>query len=398
MNSTDQQSNDSSSADKSGSASQRLLSLDVFRGLTILAMILVNNPGSWSNLYGPVAHAPWHGWTPTDLIFPFFLFIVGTSLAYSLRRFVADGQIDQTVYWRIFRRTFLLILLGLLLNFSGEIFRYLLGQSEAIDLSNLRVPGVLQRIALVYCAASLIVLHLNRRAQVVLAVVLLLGYWGLCGWMPNPDDYQQNLTNTGNFQRIFDQAVFGANHLYTQGRSEPTDPEGLLSTLPAVVTTLLGYWTGLLIQRGSPNRRTVGMLVAGGLVCAAVGLAWDLAFPINKKLWTSSYVMLSGGLAMISLAVCLWLFDVAGWRRLARPFQIVGVNAIAVFVASGLMGRFLVTYQVGEVSLKAWLYSNLFADHLADPRLASLAYAASVVAFWWLILWALAARGWSIRV
>ncbi len=385
-------------APASAGASPRLLSLDVFRGLTILGMILVNNPGNWGTIYGPLEHAPWFGWTPTDLVFPFFLFIVGTSLAYSLRRFVHGAEISSSVYWRIVRRTIVLILLGWGMGMSYRLFSYLFGDAASISFSNLRYPGVLVRIALVYFAASLVVLHLGVRTQVALATVLLLGYWALLGWLPNPHDSSANLSSESNVVRAVDLAVLGKNHMYTRATTEKTDPEGLLSTLPAIVTTIFGYWTGLLIQRKGVNVRTVVLLVGLGLACFAVGWGWGIWFPISKKLWTSSFVLLTAGLAMVALALCLLVCDIWGWRRLARPFEIVGINAIFVFVASGLVAQLLGILKIGGVNAHAWIYSRLFTSWIADPKLASLAFALATVAFWWLILWGMSRRGWSVRV
>lgn len=379
-------------------ASGRLLSLDAFRGLTILGMILVNNPGDWGQMYWPLGHAKWFGWTPTDLVFPFFLFIVGMSLAYSLRKYVHGAEIDAAVYWRIVRRTIVLMLLGWGMGVSSRVFNYLWGDAESVSFENLRYPGVLVRIALVYFAASFIVLFLGLRAQIVLAVALLLGYWALLGWLPDPHNYESNLSPAGNVVRIVDHALIGENHTYTRGRSEKTDPEGLLSTLPAIVTALFGYWTGLLIQRRGANTNTVVLMIVAGLAIFAAGLIWGHWFPISKKLWTSSFVLLTAGLAMVVLAGCLLKFDVWGWRRLARPFEIVGVNAIFVFVASGLVAQLLGILEVDGMSLHGWLYSKLFTSWIMDPRLASLAYALATVTFWWLILWAMSRRGWSVRV
>jgi predicted acyltransferase len=377
---------------------QRLLSLDAFRGLTILAMILVNNPGAWSHMYWPLGHAAWFGWTPTDLIFPFFLFIVGTSLAYSLRKYREGSAVAPAVYWRIARRTATLVLLGWGTGVFAKLCDMWFGGATAIDLSTLRLPGVLVRIAIVYFAASLIVLHVPVRGQVVLGAALLLGYWALLAWTPDPQDYRANLTPEGNVVRVVDRAVLGDSHLYTQGLKEKTDPEGLLSSLPAIVTTLLGYWTGIVIQRRGVNWRTVALVAACGAACAGIGLAWDAALPIGKKLWTSSFVMLSGGLAMIGLATCMGLFDVGGWRRLARPLEIVGVNAIFVFVASGLTSILLSKTQVYGLSTHQWLYQKGFAEHLANPNAASLAMALSTVAFWWLVLWIMSLFKLSVRV
>jgi predicted acyltransferase len=311
---------------------RRLLSLDVFRGATILAMILVNNPGR-EPVYWPLDHAEWHGWTPTDLIFPFFLFIVGAALAYSLRKYRDGGEIQPAVYWRILRRTALLIFLGWMPSLLLKSIAAYHGQT--FDLSNLRIFGVLVRIALVYFLTSLIVLNFPIWAQADRAVIILLGYWVALAVLPNPYAYTANLSHKGNIVGAFDRSTIGTKHMWS---GDPvTDPEGLLSTFPAIVTALIGYWSGLFIQRGGLNYRTVALLAALGLAIAAIGQLWHFTFPINKKLWTSSFVLLSGGLAMVVLAACLTVFDIWNWRRLARPFEIVGINAIFVFVGSGLL-------------------------------------------------------------
>jgi predicted acyltransferase len=383
----------------------RLLSLDVFRGATILGMILVNNPGQWGeeHQYGPLRHADWHGWTPTDLIFPFFLFIVGTSLAYSLRKYRDGTQINSAVYWRIVRRTLLLIFLGWL---PGLLFRgigYFNGNATALDLSTFRIYGVLVRIALVYFCASMIVLHIPLRGQLALGLLLLIGYWMLLAWHPHHDDYAGNLSNEGNVVGLVDRSTIGPPHMYTYDAkthklAEPTDPEGLLSTFPAVVTALLGYWTGLFIQLRGVNFRTVVLLAAWGLALAVLGQGWDYSFPINKKLWTSSYVLLTGGLAMIVLAGCLLKFDIWNWRRIGRAFEIVGINAIFLFVASGLVATALNRINIGSQSAHEWIYHSLFTAHIHDPKLASLGYALLTVAFWWFVCWVMSRLGWSIRV
>jgi predicted acyltransferase len=391
---------DAVTADAPTKLSNRLLALDVFRGLTILAMILVNNPGHWGEKYQywPLGHATWHGWTPTDLIFPFFLFIVGTSLAYSFRKYREGGAIDPTVYMRIVRRTALLIFLGWLPSLHLRAIDYFHDAASSFHLDTLRLPGVLVRIALVYFIVSLIVLHLGVRTQAVLAAVILLGYWALLAWLPDSSNYQSNLSPDGNLVRAVDLKLIGPNHMYTRAQSEKTDPEGLLSTLPAVATALFGYWTGLFIQRRGVSGRTIAMLFIIGLACAALGQVWHFLFPINKKIWTSSFVLLTAGLAMAVLAGCLLKFDLWGWRRLARPFEIVGVNAIFVFVASGLLAIWLGRWKIGDVSAHDWLYNSLITSWIADPKLASLCYALGIVAFWWLVLWLMAKLGWSIRV
>jgi predicted acyltransferase len=381
----------------------RLLSLDAFRGLTILAMILVNNPGRWGEQYWPLAHAPWHGWTPTDLIFPFFLFIVGTSLAYSLRKYRDGQRVEAAVYWRIARRTLILIFLGILPGILVRLADYLFGDASTLNFSTLRLPGVLQRIAVVYFIVSLIAIHFPLRAQAAIATVLLLGYWALMAILPHPGDYERNLSPDGNVAGLVDRAVFTPPHMYTYDSEtgtldEQTEPEGILSTFPAIVTTLLGYWTGLAIQRRGLNSETVLLLLACGAICAVAGIAWGLVFPINKKIWTSSFVLLTGGLAMQFLAVCILVFDVWDRWRLARPFEVVGVNAIFVFVASGLGAILLNNIPVGSGSAREWVYAALFESWIAYPKLASLGYALAVVAIWWLVCWIMWRLGVAIRV
>jgi predicted acyltransferase len=389
----------SNETDKFGQP-QRLLSLDAFRGITILAMILVNNPGSWGKdmRYAPLDHAAWHGWTPTDLIFPFFLFIIGTSLAYSLRKSRELGGATPEVYARIVRRTCILFLLGLGMAFFGHAWDYLSGKKDSLELETLRYLGVLQRIALVYFFASLIVLKLSIRSQVALSITILLGYWALMAWLPNPDNYATNLSAEGNIVRVVDLKVLGAGHLYTQATTEKTEPEGLVSTPSSIVIALFGYWAGLIIQRRGATMQTVCLLIAAGAAIAAVGLAWGEVFPINKKIWTSSFCVLTSGLASIGLGLCLAVFDVGGFRRLARPFEIVGVNAITVYVGAGLMARVLNATHVGDLTTQQWIYKHLFTDHIADPKLASLGFALLFVAVWWLVAWAMSRRGWMLRV
>ncbi|MEX2171926.1 MAG: heparan-alpha-glucosaminide N-acetyltransferase domain-containing protein [Pirellulales bacterium] len=370
----------------------RLVSLDVFRGITILAMILVNNPGDGDHVWWPLGHAEWNGWTPTDLVFPSFLFIVGTAMAYSLRKYRAGTIVDAAVYWRIFRRTAVLFLLGLVLNGSGMLF------SGQLDFSTLRILGVLQRIALVYCAASLLVLHTSVRTQLIVAAALLLGYWGLLAQLPRDVSPKGRMSNTQNIVREVDVAVLGKDHMYTQATTQPTEPEGLLSTLPAIVTALLGYWSGLLIQRHAGVGKPVVQLLLGGAVLVAIALLWNESFPINKKLWTSSFVLLTGGCSMIAFAACLFAFDGLGLKRLARPFEIVGINAIFVYVGAVLLSRLIAVTSIGDLTTKDWIYKELFTSWIDSPVVASHTFAAAMVAFWWIILWLMSRKGWSIRV
>lgn len=390
----------------------RLLSLDVMRGLTILAMILVNNPGSWGALYWPVGHADWHGWTPTDLIFPFFLFMVGVAMAYSFAKYTdGDGQATGAVWLRILRRVALLIGLGLALNASGRLIGVPFGLRESWDWDTLRWPGVLQRIGLAYLGASLVVLLLGWRGRVAAAVALLTLYTALLTAFPTTVPSAERLAQEGNIVREVDLALIGRPHMWS---ARPTDPEGLLSTLPSIVTVLIGYGVGRWLKGTPVTPASAGKLLAAGLLVALTGEAWNAGphpgwgMPINKALWTPSFVLLAGGLGMVVLACCLFVFDLAGRgsrgvQRVATAFQMVGVNAIFVFVASGFVARAMGLFRVGDTSVKGWIYEKLFVGPLGsiglqDPRLSSIAFAAWFVGCWWLVLWLMWRRNWSIRV
>jgi predicted acyltransferase len=277
-----------------------------------------------------------------------------------------------------------------------------------MDLENLRLPGVLVRIGLVYFCTSMIVLHVPLRAQFALGIAILLGYWGMLAWLPYASSYEVNLSRDGNVVGLVDRTLLGLNHMYRHGGN--TDPEGLLSTLPAVVTALMGYWTGLFIQRRGMNYRMVVTLAALGLLIAAIGQGWHFAFPINKKIWTSPFVLLTGGLAMAVLAGCLLKFDLWGWRRMGNALAIVGVNAILVFVGSGLLSVTLGRWHIGGVSAHDWLLDHITTDFalplssalgwswMADAKFSSLMYSLVNVAFWWAVCWILAKLDWQLKV
>lgn len=345
----------------------RLVSLDAFRGLTVVAMVLVNNPGSWNHVYAPLRHASWHGWTPTDLIFPFFLFIVGVALTLSRR----------TRWPAVLRRALLLVGLGLFM--AGF---------PTFPLQTLRWPGVLQRIGACYLAAWVLQRRLRTPALALVTAGLLGGYWALLALVPVPDGAPPNLEPGTNLAAWVDRATM-AGHLWS--RTKTWDPEGLLSTLPALASTLLGVLAGRHLARAAPGSRTARRLAWSGCALALTGLAWGRVFPINKSLWTSSYVLWSGGLALAAFAGCYWLADVRGRRAWARPFVTFGVNAILVFVASGLLAKLLARTHVGASSLQAALHAALFASWL-PPAPASLAFALANVAGWYVVLRALERR------
>jgi predicted acyltransferase len=354
----------------------RLVSLDAFRGLTVAAMVLVNNPGTWRAVYPPLRHAEWHGWTPTDLVFPFFLFIVGVAIPLALGRRLAAGQRRGEVAAKIVRRSAIIFALGLLLH-----------AVPSFDLAALRIPGVLQRIAVCYLVAALLFLWTGWRLQAAAAVALLVGYWAVMMLVPAPGFGAGRLDPEGNLAAYVDRAVFGP-HLWRAARVY--DPEGLLSTLPAVATTLIGVLAGqwLKVRR---KRATPGLLL-GGLVGLVVGEVWNLAFPINKALWTSSYAVFTAGAALVTLAACYWLVEARGQRGWTRPFAVLGVNALALFFLSTLVARLLLTLKVtgpaGRVSLHAWLFDRLFAPW-ASPVNASLAFALAYLGLWLGVMWLL---------
>ena len=365
------------SAPVSGPAASRLVSLDAFRGVTIAGMLLVNNPGTWSAIHPPLRHAEWHGWTPTDLIFPFFLFIVGVSMTLSFARLRERGSSRGQILRKSGQRAAILFGLGLLLH----------GFPNYLDLSTLRIPGVLQRIALAYIAATAIVLYVRPRAQWVAAAAILLGYWALMTLVPVPGSGAGALEPGRDLGAWIDRAVFTENHLWAYSRT--WDPEGLLSTLPAVATVLTGVFAGRWLRSGRPPAETaVGLFLAGNAALLA-GVVWGAAFPINKNLWTSSYVLFTSGMACHFLAVCYWLVDVRGHRRAALPFVVFGTNAIAAFFLSSLLARVLNLIQVagpdGPVALKVRIYAALFAP-LGSPMNASLAFAIVYVLFWMAVM------------
>jgi predicted acyltransferase len=355
-----------------GGASNRMLSLDVFRGMTIAGMILVNNPGDWGFIYAPLEHASWHGWTPTDLVFPFFLFIVGVSITLALSRRAETAGSKRDLYVKILRRSLIIFALGLFL-----------GGFPSFDLSTIRIPGVLQRIAVCYLVASVIFLNTDWRKQLYVAAALLLGYWALMTLVPVPGFGAGVLdSKEGNLAAYVDRAVFGP-HVWRFAKVY--DPEGLLSTLPAIATTLAGVLTGhLLRSRREPFEKVAAMFVAGA-ACAVAGWAWNYWFPINKALWTSSYVLFTAGLALELLAVCYWLVDVKGYRRWALPFVVFGTNALILYFLAELCANLISIisfHRAGvAVPLQTLLYDGLFASWLA-PKNASLAYAVCTVLFW----------------
>ncbi len=447
---------------------ERLVSLDVFRGMTIAGMVLVNNPGTWVSIYGPLKHAEWHGITPTDYVFPFFLFIVGVAIPMALSKRVSEG-VGRDVYWKIITRTAKIFSLGLLmsmipffvfgetglpqilkltimLGFSAALFLYLADKKKSAaivtgisalvvlifwiagtefvwyNFSTMRIPGVLQRIAVCYLFVSFIYLHTSWKQQTLIGIALLLIYWLLMTVVPVPGCEVSSIDSKAcNPAAFLDRVILGVDHMWRGGKV--FDPEGILSTIPAIVTTISGVLTGTWLSRSEPSASAGGILLTqgpslanangssvnkavglffAGTILLAVGWTWSLVFPLNKSLWTSSYVVYTTSLALLTLASCYFLIDIKGYKRWAKPFVVFGVNALALFVFSGIMARMLGVVKVAgsdgqEISLQQWLFQTFFLSW-AEPINASLAYALSFILFWLFLMWLLYRRRMYIKV
>jgi predicted acyltransferase len=370
------------------SLSGRMLSLDVFRGITIAGMILVNNPGTWNSIYWPLEHAEWDGWTPTDLIFPFFLFIVGISITLAFARRVETGSDERALTLKVVKRAAIIFGLGLFLN--G--FPY-------FHLTEIRIAGVLQRIAVCYLVASLIFLKTRWRAQAITAAALLLLYWVLMTVVPVFIFGASDLSKEGNLAAHVDRWLLG-KHIWKGG--VVYDPEGLLSTIPAIATTLCGVLTGHWLRSRRTQFEKVGGMFFVGACAITIGWVWHFWFPVNKSLWTSSYVVLTAGMALQLLAICYWLVDIKGYRAWAKPFIIFGVNALALFVFSGLLARLMGLIKIPRgdgpsLALQPYIYKTLFASWAA-PLDASLLYAIVYIFFWLLLMWLLYRKNIFIKV
>lgn len=369
----------------------RLLSLDVFRGATIAGMMLVNNPGDWGHVYAPLLHAKWHGWTFTDLIFPFFLWIVGVAMTLSFAKRVERGDSKQKLFLHALRRAAIIFGLGLFLN--G--FPY-------FDLSIIRIPGVLQRIAVCYLVGSVIFLYSSFRWQLVWTFVLLAVYWLLVALVPVPGYGAGILELQGNLAWYVDSHVL-AGHTWRGAPLAGFDPEGIVSTLPAISTLLFGILTGHMLRMSRSHEEKTAWMFVVACVLLFAGVVMDNWLPINKNIWTSSYSVFMAGMALLVFAWCYWIIDVKGYRRGSGPFAIYGLNAITVFVLAGLIGRLMGIIHVGTsddgkaVSLKAWVYSTLFQP-LADPYLASLLFALAFVVFLYGIAYVMYRKKWILKV
>ena len=351
----------------------RLVSIDAFRGLTVAAMILVNNPGSWSFVYAPLRHADWHGWTPTDLIFPFFLFIVGMSLALSYSRRKEEGRPAGSLYAKIVRRSAAIFLLGLVLHLFPRF-----------HFATMRIPGVLQRIAVCFLFGALIYLNTKVKSRILISAGILIGYWALLTFVPVPGYGPGVLDLKGNLCGFVDLKLL-AGHIY----KPDFDPEGLLSTLPAIVTVLLGTLAGDGLRRPKTNVRKLTGMIAAGIVLTAAGLLLHPLFPINKQLWTSTFVIFSAGMALLAFGVCFLLIEIWNLRKWAAPFLIFGTNAIAVFAGSTFMVKVLMMIRIADggtmVNPMGYVYAHVLSP-LAGPYLGSLVFPILLILLWMLII------------
>lgn len=442
-------------------ANSRLISLDVFRGMTIAGMVLVNNPGTWSHIYDPLEHASWHGLTPTDWIFPFFLFIVGVAIPIALGKRLAEG-VTRKVYTKIVSRSAMIFALGLsmsvipffqfaatnapdwlkmliwlattggllfllLRNFKvagiligisvvGVIGLNLVGYNVVpYNFGTMRIPGVLQRIAVCYLIVSVIFLHTNWKQQIYIAGGILLGYWAVMTLIPVPGCEISTIDDKAcNLAAWLDRTILTEDHIWRSAKV--FDPEGILSTLPAIATTIAGVLTGTWLTKRpadpgpsesggiarEDNLNKVSGLSFFGAVLLGAGYVWNSYFPFNKALWTSSYVLVTAGLALLTLGACYWLIDIKGYKAWAKPFVIFGMNALPLFVFSGIFARMIGAYRVSgadgqPVAVQKWVFDNIFMS-IAQPVDASLLYAICFILVWLFLMWLLYRKNIYIKV
>ncbi len=381
---------------------QRYYSLDVFRGATVALMILVNNPGSWGHIFSPLAHASWHGCTPTDLVFPFFLFAVGNAMSFVMPK-LQQGN-DSAFWGKVIQRTIMIFGIGLFLNGSPFV-----KFSEDVLVwkpwENVRILGVLQRIALCYFFASVIIYYGKSRMALFIGMMILVIYWVLTFSLGVPG-HMYSLS--GYFGNAMDQQILGLTHIY-KGEGVPFDPEGLTSTLPAIVQVIFGYLVGEYIQLKGKNFDMLAQLLLTGVVLVLVGYIWDFSFPINKKIWTSSYVFYTTGLAMITLGMFIYLLEFKEAKgRWSQFFDVFGKNPLFIFVLSGFLPRVLALLrwvdhvdEKGEkvyTSALPWFYEHVCKNIATDLRIGSLLYALCMIAFMGLLAYILDKKKIYIKV
>jgi len=356
-------------------ATKRLMALDIMRGLTIALMIMVNTPGSWSYVYPPLLHSKWNGCTPTDLVFPFFLFIVGVSMWYAFKKF--DKGITKKSLYKVLKRSSIMFLLGVFLNAFPKF-----------DFENLRYLGVLQRIAIAYLIGALLCMQFNYKQLLFIFIGILVSYWGLLFFGSADEPFELS----SNVVLKVDLLLFCENHIY-HGFGIPFDPEGLLSSIPSVATLLLGYFSGRIIELGNDTMNAVKKLLVYGALTVFIGYTWSFLFPINKALWSSTYVLYTGGLAMVFLAFLLWVIDVNGFKKWASPFIHFGTNPLAIYMFSGIYVSLIlflnITNSEGNLaSVYDYLYSDVFVP-IGGNMNGSLLFAIAHIIFFWLITYVL---------
>ena len=401
---------------------QRYYSLDVFRGATVALMILVNNAGNWNHIFPPLEHAFWHGCTPTDLVFPFFLFAVGNAMAFVMPRLREAGP---AVFWRkIGKRSLLIFAIGFFLNWfpflqwGGDKLQFYHWVNPENPEQGVRILGVLQRIALAYFFAAILVYFLKPKTLIYTSIALLFVYWGICAYLGSGDPYSLE----GWFGTAIDKQILGVAHLY-KGEGVPFDPEGLMSALPPVVQVVLGYLTGLFIrQRGTvdwlwtkvpaskePHFKLLSGLMVTGFVLLILGWFWSLGFPINKKIWTSSYVLYTSGLGMLSLGGTIWFVEVQAVKNaLTKFFDVFGKNPLFIFVLSGFLPRLLDLFRISDgfsesgepqyLNALSWFYKYVCAHVPGIPEWGSFVYALCFLALMWAIAYLLDKRKIYIKV
>ena len=388
---------------------QRYYSLDVFRGATVALMIMVNNPGTWSHMFAPLKHAPWHGCTPTDLVFPFFLFAVGNAMSFVIPRLQEAG--DQIFWKKVIKRTILIFLIGLGLNWfpfvqwSEGTLQFREWVSSTDPDRGVRILGVLQRIAIAYFFASVLAYYFRPKALIYISAVILFGYWGLCAFLGTGDPYSLE----GWFGTGMDKQILGVAHMY-KGEGVPFDPEGLMSALPAVVQVVFGYLAGVFIKKqgqvdwlwtrvplsNEPHFKLLSGMFVTGFILLVLAWTWSLGFPINKKIWTSSYVLYTTGLGILTIGTMIWYIEVQGVKNwVTKFFDVFGKNPLFIFVLSGLLPKTLGliripngTNEVGEeiyTSPLSWFYNHVCAQLPGPPEIGSFAYSLCFLGFMWAI-------------
>ena len=385
------------SSSSPSSPSKRLVSLDVFRGATVAGMMLVNNPGDWSKIYAPWGHAKWDGWTYTDTIFPFFLWIVGVAMMLSFAKRVERGDDKGMLAMHVLRRAVIIFALGVFLS----TFPFGLAFGHKFSIHAFRIPGVLQRIAICYFVGGILVLNFSTRVQIGITFSLLALYWILMKTIHVPGFGPGVWTPKGNLVWFIDAHLL-KGHTWTGAPAPGFDPEGIFSTIPAIATTMFGVFTGAFLRKEHSKEEKVAWMFFAGSVMMLVGLIMDNWLPINKNLWTSSYSVFMAGLALNVLACCFWTIDVRGWSGWSKPFEIYGQNAITMFFLSGVLGRlsFLIKLAGPDghpMTLKTWYYNALFVP-IGDPMVASFAHSIAFMLFLYAIAYFMHRMNWIVKV